>query len=220
MSTGVDAITCVTPVEEELFQRHQAKRLPVYRLGHPTRLAQGVPSYGERSGFLFVGRLLEKDAPNWSGLQWFVHESWPLINAALPDATLTIVGRVHDKHAELLAPGVRVLGAVDSLQPVFDAARVFVAPVRFAAGLPLKILDATAAGLPTVGTTLMGRQLEWLDDGAIACADDAAGLAAAAVQLHEDAGVWEAIQSQAQKRLLQDHGAVGFRQAVRNLIGL
>src|SRR6516165_5151624 len=54
---------------------------------------------------------------------------------------------LHPDCSELEALGVRLVGPVADLHPLYDAARVFVAPAHVAAGVPIKILEATAAGL-------------------------------------------------------------------------
>jgi glycosyltransferase involved in cell wall biosynthesis len=73
-----------------------------------------------------------------------------MLRASLPDAILSIAALLHAGHAELEAPGVQFLGPVADLGPVYDSARVFVAPIQFAAGVPIKMLEAIGAGLPTI----------------------------------------------------------------------
>jgi GT2 family glycosyltransferase/SAM-dependent methyltransferase len=211
----VDAIVCVNEAEAEVFRKRQSS--PVYVLSHP---ADPIPTAGfsSRSGFLFVGRLLERDAPNWQGLKWFIRESWPLIRAMLPEATLTVVGWLHADSRELEGPGIKLLGAIADLEPLYASARVFVAPTRFAAGLPIKILEATAAGLPTVATRLMARQLAWTPGFEIAAENDAAALATAAVDLHEDEAAWDAMRVSSQARLVGEHGSGVFRRRLRCIL--
>ena len=48
--------------------------------------------------------------------------------------------------------GVVTLGVVDDLGPLFDGARVFIAPTRCAAG-SVKVQTAAAAGVPVVTTS-------------------------------------------------------------------
>ena len=157
LADDADAVICVNESEANVFRARQ--HIPVHVLSFPAEQITGTPGLADRKGFLFIGRLLEQEAPNWQGLAWFVRECWPLIRARLPDATLSVVGHLHPEHAELEGPGILLLGPVADLGPLYASARVFVAPVRFAAGVPIKILEATAAGLPTAGTRLMARQL-------------------------------------------------------------
>jgi GT2 family glycosyltransferase len=216
LADDADAIICVTEAEANIFRaRHH---IPVHVLSFPTELITAKPGFADRRGFLFIGRLLEQEAPNWQGLAWFVRECWPRIRTSIPDATLSVVGHLHPEHAELEGPGILLLGPVADLQPLYASARVFVAPVQFAAGVPIKILEATAAGLPTAGTRLMARQLRWTEGVEIAAEHEASAFAMAAAELHEDATVWKAMRRASQKRLHDEYSAVVFRDRLRLLL--
>jgi GT2 family glycosyltransferase len=215
LANGADAIICVNEAEAGMFR---SRGVPVHVLSHSVTCLDAPPPWEDRAGFLFIGRLLERDAPNWQGLVWFIAEVWPRIRQAVPQATLTVVGRLHPEHAELVAPGVRLVGAVADLRPVYDAARVFVAPVRFAAGVPRKIHDAAAAGVPVAGTALMARQLDWVPGTEIAAADTPQAFAAAAAALHEDAAAWTAMSAAALKRVREEHSPAAFAARVKQVL--
>jgi len=216
LAEGADAITCVTEAEANAFRVRQSASVHV--LSHSIDACAATPGFAARTGFLFVGRLLERDTPNWQGLLWFVRKCWPLIHSTLPNTTLSVAGHLHPEHAELEAAGVQLLGPITDLKPVYDAARVFIAPIQYAAGIPIKILEATAAGLPTAGTLLMARQLMWSPNIEIIASDDVAALAASASNLHENATAWEAIRSAARRRVECDHGTAAFRHCLRGLL--
>ena len=217
---GSDAVVCVSEEEAKIFRGRLPgpAALPVHILSHPTTAREGAPGFDARHGFLFVGRLLEKTAPNWDGLSWFVRECWPAVREALPDATLTVAGQVDQDHGELLQPGVRLVGPVDDLGPLYDAARVFIAPIRFAAGVPIKILEAIAAGLPCAGTRLMARQMNFKPGAEMVAEDDARALACGAVALHRDASAWATMRDAAGIRVRLGHGADRFREALRRML--
>jgi len=211
LTAGVDAVIAVTPAEAAVFRAGQTA--PVHVVSHPVHPRPGPP-FAARGGFLFVGRLNEQESPNWDGLRWFIQAAWPRIRTALPDAVLDVVGGLHADTADLQAPGVRLLGPLPQLGPAYDRARVFVAPTRFAAGVPIKVLEAAAAGLPVVTTRLIAGQLGWQPGTEAAAADDPEGLAALAVRLHQDPLGWAAMQRASQVRLAADHGATRFRWAL------
>jgi len=133
LTRGVDAVVAVTETEAALLQEGQAA--PFVVLSHPVR-PRCEPKFGERSGFLFVSELLERESPNYDGLRWFVREVWPGIRRDLGEASLTVVGAVCAEHDDLAGSWVRLLGPQRGLIPFYDATRVFVAPARFAAGGP------------------------------------------------------------------------------------
>ena len=216
LAAGADAILCVTQSEAAIYRSRSLGA--VYTLSHPTEIAADVPEWTARSGFLFVGRLLERDAPNWRGLAWFISECWPRIRVRLPGATLRVAGHLHSDHDELEAPGVELCGPIDDLRPLYDAARVFVAPIRFAAGIPIKVLEATAAGLPTAGARLMAQQLGWTAGVEMVAEDDPGTLASATVALHKDVELWHRHRDAAIQRLHQEHSASAFRAALQDIL--
>ncbi len=217
LTDSVDAVMAVTAAEAAVFAGGQTA--PVHVVSHPLDVAVGVAGFAARNGFLFVGRLLEVQSPNYDGLAWFVRSVWPRVRAALPDATLTVIGAVVAEPAALQADGVTLLGPVADLSPHYAAARVFVAPTRFAAGIPIKVLEAGAAGVPVAATALVATQLGWSDGGEIVAVDEPAALAARAVALHEDPGVWSRTRLAAAARLADEHGPERFRDALRAALG-
>ena len=215
---GSDAVITVTPLEQSVFSAGQGA--PVHVLSLPVAAyVHATPVFERRRGFLFVGRLLEKDAPNYDGLRWFVAEVWPRIRARLPDAELQVAGMLAEPHDELEAPGVRLLGPVADLAPLYDSARVFLAPTRFAAGVPIKVIEAVGAGMPVACTALIANQLGWTSGCELAVADDPKDLAEVAVALHESADRWQAMLEAAMQRIAVEHGSEVFRHGIRTLIG-
>ena len=93
--------------------------------------------------------------PNVDGVLWFSREVWPLIRARRPDARFSIVGSSPTsvvRRLQSTATGIQVTGAVTEVQSRLWKAAVSVAPLRTARGLQNKVLEALAAGLPTVVT--------------------------------------------------------------------
>ncbi len=97
------------------------------------------------------------DKSNHDGALWFAHEVWPRIAAKHPDVHFYIVGADSNhqiKHLEEWDRRIVVTGAVDDLQPFREKAHIFVNPMRLGSGLLVKVLEAMAAGLPVVSTSL------------------------------------------------------------------
>jgi sugar transferase (PEP-CTERM/EpsH1 system associated) len=93
--------------------------------------------------------------PNEDGVRWFVRDVWPRVRASCPSATFTIVGSNPTAAIRNLASppkGIDVTGRVDDVKPHLWNAAVSVAPLQVARGIQNKVLEAVAAGLPTVVT--------------------------------------------------------------------
>jgi glycosyltransferase involved in cell wall biosynthesis len=150
---------------------------------------RGLP-FDERRDLLFVGNLHHR--PNSDGVQHFMREIFPLVRETLPDVRLTIVGDNSSPEISAYASdSVRVTGYVPDVDPFFERARVFVAPIRFGAGVKGKIGESLAYGLPVV-TTPVGAEGMGLEDGTSAMiAPDARAFADAVVRLYRDPELWQ-----------------------------
>ncbi len=94
--------------------------------------------------------------PNVDAMVWFYDRVWPLVRDAVPDVHLYVVGKSPHARLSSLArdPAITVTGYVEDILPYFGGADVYVVPLRVGGGTRLKVLEAMAAGLPLVSTTL------------------------------------------------------------------
>ena len=69
---------------------------------------------------------------------------------------------------------------------MFSSCALFVCPIRSGSGVRVKLLEAFAAGIPVVSTTVGAEGLARSDGEFCALADDAQGFAEKTVQLLED----------------------------------
>jgi glycosyltransferase involved in cell wall biosynthesis len=202
-----DAIVAVTEVEAAILRQRLDR--PVFTIGHylPVRPPGRDPL--ARSGLLFVGSLWKAYGPNYESLVWFLDHVWPRIRAARPNESLRIAGFVGDDvNLEPLArEGVACLGPVPDLTGEFARARLFIAPTRFAAGVPFKVHEAFSYGLPTATSLLIAEQLAHDGDagGVLASTvwDDGREFADACLRLLSDDRLW----------LEKQQAAIGYMEA-------
>lgn len=91
---------------------------------------------------------------NIDGVVWFCHEIFPIIKNEFPDIFFYIVGSNPTKKVKELESiqGVKVTGFVDDIRPYYHYSDVFVAPLRIAAGVQNKVLEAMSMEKPVVTT--------------------------------------------------------------------
>ena len=97
------------------------------------------------------------DEPNRDAVMWFCRYVWPRLKVKYPDLTFCIVGPGPRPDMLELArkdPRIIITGEVDCIRPYLARARIFVCPNRLGTGMRGKILQAMAAGVPVVSTTL------------------------------------------------------------------
>nr|WP_242011721.1 glycosyltransferase [Acetobacter oeni] len=177
------------------------------------------PGVSGRKDIFFIGGFWH--TPNGDGVLWFVREVWPLIREALPDVRFTIAGS--NMGNEILAlceiPGVDVVGYIPEVQPYLDSHRIFVAPLRFGAGMKGKVGQSLAGGLPVVATGV-GAEGMGLEDGVdILVEDDPAAFAEAVIRLYLDDELWTRLSVAGRNHIINTLSRKVVEKTLREIIG-
>jgi len=217
-------VVAVNQAEAAILRRNGFAQVSV--IGHMGTPQPTRRPFERRAGMLFVGAIHAMDSPNYESLCWFVEQVLPLVEQALRwETRLTVVGHVApgvSMDRFKTHPRVTLRGPVADLTQLYDSHRLFVAPTRFAAGLPYKVHEAACFGLPVVATTLLCGQLGWTpgEELLVAEATDPAGFAEQIVRLHRDPALWQRLRDAALARIAQDHQPEAFAAAVAQALGM
>jgi glycosyltransferase involved in cell wall biosynthesis len=116
--------------------------------------------------------------PTVQGIRWFAERVWPAILTSVPQAKWLLVGARPAAAVRQLGdrPSIEVHADVPEMTPFVERARLAIAPMGSGSGVPMKVLEAMAAGLPVVARP-------WAADGLV---EEAKG----AVAVSADAGDW------------------------------
>jgi GT2 family glycosyltransferase len=216
IAEGSDQVWCVTS-EDEAALSAVAPGVPVRIVPtiHPVH-ARGK-SFSERQGILFIGGFVHR--PNVDAVNYFVNEILPLVRKKLPDAIFFIVGSSVPKEIlQYNSENISVTGFVPNVGPLFESCRLFVAPLRYGAGIKGKVGQALSYGLPVVTTSIGAEGMRLRSGHEALIEDDAVGFANAVVRAYSDEVTWqqlsdegyeharkhfslEAVQNQVQKAL-------------------
>ena len=148
---------------------------------------------------LFVGHM--GVFHNVDAASFLVQEILPRVCAEIPEVSVRLVGADPAPKVQSLASiqGVEVSGFVPDLNAVLNQAAVFVAPLRFAAGVQNKVLEAMAAGRPIVTTSLVNQGLSAQPDRDLLIADTPDEIAAAIRMLLRDPNFCKRLGSSARQ---------------------
>lgn len=175
--------------------------------------------FDARRDFVFLGGY--RHPPNVDAARFFAEDVLPLIRAEEPDARFIIAGANPGPEVQALAGShVVVTGMIDDLRTVFDAARVFVCPVRVGAGTKGKISTAMSYGLPVVSTTCGAEGMELAEGRDVLVADDPAALAAACLRVYRDPALWRRLSDGGQALVREKHSPEMGRRVLTEAIEL
>lgn len=196
---AADATAVVTESEAQVLRSAGIEPVVVVPTIHNVEPCP-LRTFEETDGIIFIGGY--NHTPNVDAVRWLVREIMPIVWQRLPKVRLTLLGaNPSDAVRELAGERVEVPGYVRDVEPFFLEARIFVAPLRYGAGMNGKVGHALAYGLPTV-TTPVGAAGFGLTDGTDALvAEGAAAFADAVVSLYEDRALWSRISARSRDPL-------------------
>ena len=220
LTRGADSVIAVSEQEKSFLSSYT--QAPVHVLGHCITAKPDPRSFSKRRDILFVGALIGSSdkEPNVDSLIWFVREIMPLLDRTMgAEYRLRVAGRVECGEVRALSSDrVEVLGIVPDLSELYGSSRVFIAPTRFAAGIPHKVHEATAYGLPTVATNLIASQLGWKNGYDIMTGDTPVDFAKACHRLYTDANLWTTVRTNSLARLTTECSVESFNATVREML--
>ncbi|HEC2555555.1 TPA: glycosyltransferase [Raoultella ornithinolytica] len=107
----------------------------------------------EKETAIFWGAMNRKE--NEDAVAWFISEIMPIILRKIPCFKLYVVGASPSQYLKSLAnESIVVTGFVESPIEYFERAEVAVVPLRFGAGIKIKVLEALEAKIPVVTTSV------------------------------------------------------------------
>jgi O-antigen biosynthesis protein len=203
LASQSDMTLVVSEVEKEVLQRENAA-LNVRVVPHVYRPPESVPAHQERDGVLFIGGFTHD--PNVDGIRWFAKKVWPRVREDLGPVKLFVVGSNTTKEVmQLNSESVIVTGFLKDIGQVLTSCRVFVAPLRYGAGVKGKILQAMSYGLPVV-TTAVGAEGLPLEHGSNALiAQGEEEFAAGVARLYRDEELWQRISANSLDYMKTNH---------------
>lgn len=213
-----DTIVAVSEAEANIYREAGCKKVVV--LGHKLSInnAQDT-SFASRQDILFVGALRDDNSPNVDSLFWFVENILPVIAKQLSEPVRLLIAGDYSAPSlkKLNLDQVTVLGRQPDLSGFYDRCRIFIAPTRFAAGIPHKVHEAAAYGIPSVTTSILAKQLGWSDEVELLIADDPKHFATQCIRLYTDEQLWNKIRETALGAVKRDCSPTRFSAQLANI---
>ena len=154
----------------------------------------------EPHSMLFLGSF--RHLPNQEALAWFTQKVLPRVLERSPQARLVIVGADPPPKHSLpdFGESVELRGFVEDVREPLSRYAVFVCPILSGSGMRVKLLEAFAAGIPVVSTTLGAEGLTAKDGDICALADSPEEFAERILELFADTRKARGLAERARQR--------------------
>ncbi len=179
------SVTIAVSAEDAQLMRERfgAERVEVVDNGVDTAIyAPDSPSLRDPRRVLFLGSLDWR--PNLDAVRLLLDEIFPRVIAQEPEARLLVVGRKPPqwlRDAVRHRPGIELHADVPEVKSFLASSGMLAVPLRIGGGSRLKILEALAACLPVITTTIGVEGLNLADGQHVTVADGVEAMATAIV---------------------------------------
>jgi glycosyltransferase involved in cell wall biosynthesis len=152
------------------------------------------------------------------GIQWFVHEVWPIVKRALPQTQLRLVGRGSEGYLTTIGPDIVGLGWLEDPGDEIASWSAMIVPIKSGSGTRVKIADGFARRCPIVTTTFGAFGYEVENGREVMMADQAEEFAFACIKLFQDSEFGQNIAQRAHELFIKRWTWDSFGDIVESVI--
>ena len=198
-----DTVIAISKTDKQLLKQHFNASEKVVLLSN---IHQHIDKNSDFIGFenrkdiLFVGSF--RHDPNNDAVKYLKQIIMPLVWQTLPDVKVNIVGSYITEDIKVLASSrFNLLGFVDNINVTLNSTKLFVAPLRFGAGIKGKIGQSLEHSLPLVTTDVGAEGFDFENQQKIMIANSAEEIAKKIVALYTNKTLWDAASDSCQSIL-------------------
>ena len=213
-----DATLVVSSAEKDLLET-LAPRAKVHVVSNIHEPAPGARPFSARSGLVFIGGF--RFAPNVDAMVWFASEILPLLRANGTGIRTTVIGSdVPEELRRFAADDFKIAGYVPDIAPLYDKARIAIAPLRFGAGVKGKVNTAMQYGVPVVATPCAVEGMHLVAGEDMLTAGTPQAFADAIARLHSDEALWAKLRQGGLNNIERWFSRARARQVLRTLLDI
>ena len=198
-----DTVIAISKTDKHLLKQHfnaSEKVVLISNIHQHIDKDSDFIGFENRKDILFVGSF--RHDPNNDAVKYLKQIIMPLVWQTLPDVKVNIVGSYITEDIKVLASTrFNLLGFVDNINVTLNAAKLFVAPLRFGAGIKGKIGESLEHSLPLVTTDVGAEGFDFENQQEIMIANSAEEIAHKIVALYTNKALWDAASDSCQNIL-------------------
>ena len=213
-----DKIIVISDVEKESLKEFYSEDSKVISIGniHQFIENENPVSFENRKDLLFIGGFDHQ--PNVDAVKYLAEEIMPLLWKSNPEISISIIGSNPPESIEKLnSERFRVVGYAEDVAPYFLNSRIFVAPLRYGAGIKGKIGQSLEFGLPLVTTNIGAEGFNFEENRNITVGNTSQEIVDNIMVLYQNEELWEKISSNS-KKVIEPFSNYTIEQKVLSLV--
>lgn len=212
-----DFTIAITTEEEQILKKEGIKNLVVVPNIHEAYYEEkSFKTFSERSGLIFIGGYAHK--PNIDAAKWLIEDIMPNVWLINPDIEVILLGSNPSPEVlTLQSDRVFVPGFVNDVTEYFNDAKLFIAPLRFGAGMKGKIGQSLSYALPIITSDIGAEGIGLKTNENFILANSADEFIAAILKLYNDQELWHQI-SEGSKEVLKKYHPNQVKNIVESLL--
>ena len=175
-----------------------------------------VPGPESRDDLLFIGSY--RHLPNVDAVLWFTDAILPPSSNGNRCTSGPSVPLHHHRSKRSASATVSVPGYMNDITEHFHRARVFVAPLRYGAGMKGKIGMAMSLGVPVVTTSIGAEGMGLIDGTHALVADEPDAFAEAVDRLRRDDDLWQDLSVAARRLAAREWSPDAMKERLAALV--
>lgn len=213
-----DRIIVISDFEKESLKAYYKNNDKAVAIGNIHQYLNNIlpVNFENRKDLLFIGGFDHK--PNIDAVNYLYEEIMPLLWKSLPEISITIIGsNPPPSLLELNSEKFKIVGYVKDVSPYFLNSRIFVAPLRYGAGIKGKIGQSLEYGLPLVTTNIGAEGFDFGKNKNIVIGNTSQEIVDNIIKIHQNKEIWDEI-SLASQKVIEPFSFDTIKQRVLSLI--
>ncbi|TVZ47189.1 glycosyl transferase family 1 [Olleya sp. Hel_I_94] len=190
---NADVVIAISTTDKVLLKQHfntDEKVVLISNIHQYIDKSEDFNSFENRKDLLFVGSF--RHDPNTDAVKYLKQNVMPIVWQTLPEVTVNIIGSyITDDIKDLASSNFKLLGFVDDLNVVINNSKLFVAPLRFGAGIKGKIGQSLEHSLPLVTTDVGAEGFDFGNQKQIMIANNTEAIAQKVINLYTNKVLWD-----------------------------
>jgi len=189
---NADVVVAISTTDKVLLKQHfneEEKVVLISNIHQHLGKTDDFQNFKNRKDLLFIGSF--RHDPNIDAVNYLKKEIMPLVWQELPEVKVNIIGSYYTDEIKALASSrFNILGFVEDLNAYMNNSKLFVAPLRFGAGIKGKIGQSLEHSLPLVTSDIGAEGFDFEPQKNIMIANSAQDTAQKIVNLYTNEMIW------------------------------